>query len=244
MQQTTQYDQILSDLFFKFYSPAMDTIPFAHKDLVESASRYDKHNNISDIIYTYRHGRRPYPAAIQKIAQGRDWAIEGTGKSSYEFVTVDQNFFYANPQCPIIEIHNQSIAPQLLEQIGQDEQATLAIIRTNKLLDTFLSASLDHIQSHKRMTVSYVGQTEIDDLYSGITETGVPIVVPVQAKDRFLPLNGTQVRQDVRAFPLHTVRPVGVIAFGNEFCLMEFSFEPRKDSLKVTVVNEVHYRLI
>ena len=48
-----------------------------------------------------------------------------------------------------------------------DEQALLAIVRYNRLIDIFLSLTTYSLQNHLRTTVLNIGQIEIDELYIG-----------------------------------------------------------------------------
>ena len=53
-----------------------------------------------------------------------------------------------------------------------DEQALLAKIRYNRLLDVFLGISAYSLQNHLRTTVLHIGQIEIDELYIGLDKHG------------------------------------------------------------------------
>jgi hypothetical protein len=49
-----------------------------------------------------------------------------------------------------------------------DEQALLAKLRYNGLVDIFVGIACYSLQSHLRTTVSGLGQVEIDEIYIGI----------------------------------------------------------------------------
>ena len=63
-----------------------------------------------------------------------------------------------------------------------DEQALLAVIRYNRLVDLFCQFNCYSLQNHLRTNLKDVGQIEIDELYVGIDKNGARYVVPVQAK--------------------------------------------------------------
>ena len=63
-----------------------------------------------------------------------------------------------------------------------DEQALLAKVRYNRLIDVFLGVAAYSLQNHLRTTVSDVGQLEIDEIYVGVDRQGRQYVMPVQAK--------------------------------------------------------------
>ena len=73
-----------------------------------------------------------------------------------------------------------------------DEQALLAKLRYNRLLDVFTGLACYHLQSHFRTSVTVTNaidgksspsQVETDDLYVGLDEHGAHYVLPVQAKE-------------------------------------------------------------
>ena len=49
-----------------------------------------------------------------------------------------------------------------------DEQALLAKIRYNRLIDIFTGITCYSLQNHLRTTVPNIGQVEIDEIYIGI----------------------------------------------------------------------------
>ena len=63
-----------------------------------------------------------------------------------------------------------------------DEQALLARVRYNRLIDVFLGIACYSLQNHFRTTVSGIGQVETDEVYVGVDKSGAHYVVPVQAK--------------------------------------------------------------
>ena len=63
--------------------------------------------------------------------------------------------------------------PELIRAYAlDDEQALLAIVRYNRLIDTFLGLTTYSLQNHLRTTVQGMGQIEIDELYIGLDKHG------------------------------------------------------------------------
>lgn len=135
--------------------------------------------------------------------------------------------------------------PEIIVRYAQsDEQALLAKLRYNRLLDVFLGITCSSLQSHLRTAVPGVGQIETDEVYVGIDRSGAHFVVPVQAKGPRDRIGAVQVGQDValcRAkFPHLRCRPVAaqMLADGR-IVLFEFGA-----SDNVEVVREVHFQLV
>ena len=63
-----------------------------------------------------------------------------------------------------------------------DEQALLAKIRYNRLIDIFTGVTCYSLQNHLRTTVTGIGQIETDELYIGVDRRGAQYIFPVQAK--------------------------------------------------------------
>ena len=53
-----------------------------------------------------------------------------------------------------------------------DEQALLAKLRYNRLIDIFTGVACYSLQSHLRTTVPNIGQVETDEIYIGIDRRG------------------------------------------------------------------------
>ena len=105
--------------------------------------------------------------------------------------------------------------PQIVARYTKDdEQALLATVRYNRLIDVFLRVSAYHLQGHLPTTVSGIAQIETDDLYVAVRNSGQQFIVPVQAKTGNDQIGIVQVKQDPalcqHAFPELTPRPVAV----------------------------------
>ncbi len=70
----------------------------------------------------------------------------------------------------------------ILSYALSDEQALLAKVRYNRLLDIFLGITTYSLQNHLRTTVAGIGQIEIDEIYVGIDRHGRQYIMPMQGK--------------------------------------------------------------
>jgi hypothetical protein len=126
-----------------------------------------------------------------------------------------------------------------------DEQALLALVRYNRLIDIFLGIACYSLQNHLRTAVPSIGQVETDELYVGVNKQGVHYVIPVQAKAGNDRLSIVQIEQDIAVciskFPSLVCRPVGAQFMSNNVIAL-FEFEQTQDS--VAVSSEKHYRLV
>ena len=126
-----------------------------------------------------------------------------------------------------------------------DEQALLAKVRYNRLIDVFLRVTAYSLQSHLRTSVPRIGQIEIDELYVGMRNTGQQFIIPVQAKGGRDQIGATQVRQDIEfcrhSFPSLTPRAIAVQFIGADVIAM---FELVFQGEILAVIDEKHYRLV
>ena len=126
-----------------------------------------------------------------------------------------------------------------------DEQALLAIVRYNRLIDTFLGLTTYSLQNHLRTTVKDIGQIEIDELYIGLDKHGCHYVIPVQAKGGNDQIGIVQTTQDIRfaeqKFPGMRCRAISA-QFMADGVIALFELTLKGDEVKV--VDERHYRLV
>ena len=78
-----------------------------------------------------------------------------------------------------------------------DEQALLAKLRYNRLIDIFTGVACYSLQNHLRTFVETVGQIETDEIYMGIDKRGAHFAFPVQAKGAKDMINIVQIEQDL-----------------------------------------------
>jgi hypothetical protein len=244
---TGAYEQIIRDAFFRNWQEGCREFVFS-RDEIAGLSLGLSPKNIGDIIYTYRY-RRPLPDDILAAApKGRTWIIEGAGDGLYRFRAVAASSFEPSVDAPIIILPDHTPEEVLEHGSTRDEQAVLATLHYNRILDLFMWCRLERKQSHWRTKVTGLGQIEIDDVYIGVDgKTGDEVVVTVQAKRDRDRVNAVQIMQDIRACRERddgrVCRPVAVHydSLSRRLALMEFGETACGTS--VNIVAERHYLL-
>ena len=127
-----------------------------------------------------------------------------------------------------------------------DEQALLATVRYNRLIDIFTGITCYSLQNHLRAHVKGMGQIETDELYVGIDKRGAQYVLPVQAKGGTDEQNILQIERDValcgEVWPSLICRPIAA-QFMSRNKIALFMFE-RDDQGAAKIVTEKHYVLV
>ncbi len=136
--------------------------------------------------------------------------------------------------------------PGVIEMYAlDDEQALLAKVRYNRLIDIFTGVSCYSLQSHLRTIVTGMGQVEIDELYIGVDRRGAHYIFPVQAKGGKDRLSIVQIEQDfglcAAKFPSLICRPIAAQFMGNDLIAL---FDFIKAEEEIRVASEKHYRLV
>jgi hypothetical protein len=97
--------------------------------------------------------------------------IEGAGRSKYAFKLVRINRIVPNRKLIAVKIPDAT--PEIVNAYAlSDEQALLAKVRYNRLIDIFLGIAAYSLQNHLRTTVSSIGQVEIDEIYVAVDRHG------------------------------------------------------------------------
>ncbi len=192
--KSEQYAPIIAQVFRKFRTKALSDFEFHRDALVEAARELgiERPDNLGDVIYSYRY-RRPLPDEIAKTApKGKAWIIEGAGRSLYRFRLVEIGATSIMARDDIAAIKIPDATPEIIAAYALgDEQALLAKVRYNRLIDIFLGLTTYSLQNHLRTYVAGMGQIEIDEIYVGLNRHGGHFVIPVQAKggsDRLSPV--------------------------------------------------------
>ena len=221
-------------------------IDFHREDIERAAAELGVKlpKNLGDIIYSFRY-RKKLPESINARApQGKEWIIQPAGRSRYRFVarrltTITPNMMMAETKVP-------DATPGVISMYAlNDEQALLAKLRYNRLIDIFTGVACYSLQNHLRTTVPDVGQVETDELYIGVDKRGVHFVFPVQAKGGKDTLGIIQIEQDLAMcadkFASLLCRPIAA-QFMAEDLIALFEFEKQKDEIAIS--SEKHYRLV
>lgn len=241
-----RYSSIIAEVFRRGFKKGSRRFVFDRKDFAEIASSkgIELPKNLGDTIYSFKY-RATLPESILKTApDGFEWIISGAGAGKYEFRLVKP--FDISPQKNRIVIKIPDATPEIIGAYAQgDEQALLAKVRYNRLIDIFLGISASSLQNHLRTTVKGIGQIEIDELYVGLDRHGCQYVVPVQAKGGKDKHGRQQTEQDIaccaQKFPLLVCRPISA-QFINRNKIAMFELTIQDDEVKI--VAEEHYELV
>lgn len=245
-EKMNRYQALIEKVFFDHFTEGATAFSFHREELEDAATDVgvDRVKNPGDITYSFRY-RNPLPDSIlARQPEGQEWIIEGAGRGRYRFKLVRASRVVPREDLVVIDIPDAT--PELIRAHKlDDEQSLLAMVRYNRLIDTFLGLTAYSLQNHLRTTVTGVGQIEIDELYVGIDKRGCHYVIPVQAKGEKDQIGIVQSTQDIRfaeqKFPGMRCRAVAAqFLEGEVVALFELTFQG--NDLKV--VEERHYRLI
>ena len=154
--QQADYDRIIEHVFFTHYRKHLTTFSFDRSEIGEAAigCGIPIPKNIGDVIYSFRH-RRALPGSVLATAPGRSWVIENDGRARYRFSMRDVLELVPNPIGSVTRIPDAT--PGIIKMHAKgDEQALLARLRYNRLLDIFTGIACYSLQSHLRTTVGGV----------------------------------------------------------------------------------------
>jgi len=241
-----RYSRLIEHVFFEHHEPGAISVEFRRSDLAEAARTLGipLPKNLGDIIYSFRY-RSTFPNSIREIApEGQQWIIRPAGKAKYRFELASASRITPSPR--LLEARILDSTPGIIDRYAlSDEQALLAKLRYNRLIDIFTGLTCYHLQSHLRTHIPDIGQVEADDLYVGVDRHGAHYVIPVEAKGGTDALGVVQIEQDFslcRAkFPALAVRPVAAQFLRDDAIAM---FEFALDHDEVAIALEKHYRLV
>lgn len=246
MARTNAYDQIISKVFNDNYHRGADRVDFSREELAEAARSFGIPipKNLGDVVYTYRY-RRELPSPLKLSAPtGKQWVIMPMGIAKYSFWATSFTTIEPNPR--LNETKVPDATPGLIARYAlSDEQALLARVRYNRLVDIFTGVACYSLQNHLRTTVAGLGQIETDEIYVGVDRFGAQYVFPMQAKGGKDKLSVVQIAQDFEMtstkFPLLTPRPLAAQFLGPDLIVL---FELERPGVDVRVRREEHYRLV
>ena len=246
MKQPNRYGKIIERIFFSRYKEGDEEVAFGRDDIVRVARqlRVKLPKNLGDVIYSFRY-RAPLPESVRaKALKGKQWIIRPAGISRYRFVATKMASIFPNENLAETKVPDST--PGLIAMYAlNDEQALLAKLRYNRLIDIFTGVACSSLQNHLRTTVPGIGQVETDEIYIGVDRQGVHYVFPVQAKGGKDKLSIVQIEQDLAVcadkFPSLVCRPIAA-QFMSEDLIALFAFEEGSNGIGVTL--EKHYRLV
>lgn len=246
MKPVNRYLQIVEKLFFRRYQEGDREVEFERSDIETVAAELGIKlpKNLGDLVYTFRY-RNVLPESIRsKAPAGFEWIIRPVGRAKYRFaVTVLARIL---PNELLTETKIPDATPGVITLYAlSDEQALLAKLRYNRLVDIFTGVTCYSLQNHLRTTVPDMGQIETDEIYIGLDRRGAHYVMPVQAKGGTDQLSIVQIEQDfamaAAKFPNLICRPLAA-QFMAEDLIALFAFEQTEDGIKVSM--EKHFRLV
>ena len=241
-----RYTRIIEAIFEKYYLADTPEFEFPREDIIEMAESLGVQlpSNVGDVIYTFRY-RADLPDSIRSLApEGTEWVIRPVGKARYRFA------LSMTPQIVLSALLAETKIPDatpgvIARYALSDEQALLARLRYNRLIDIFTGVTCYSLQNHLRTFVKGIGQVETDELYVGIDRRGAQFAFPVQAKGGNDKLGIVQIEQDyamcTAKFPSLLCRPIAA-QFVDAGLIALFAFESTEAGLRVT--SEKHYRLV
>lgn len=240
------YDRIIEQVFFDHYKKGVTEFEFVRREIVDAKDKHapDLDLNPGDVPYSYRYRRSLPEKIVSTQPDGLEWIIEGAGRAVYRFKLARVTRIRPNPNLATIGIPDAT--PEIIRAYAlDDEQALLAIVRYNRLIDTFLGLTTYSLQNHLRTTVKGIGQIEIDELYIGLDKHGCHYAIPVQAKGGKDQIGVVQTAQDIafglEKFPDMRCRPIAAQFMNdNVVALFELTIEDGD----VKLVEERHYKLV
>lgn len=242
------YVKIIEEIFSKYYRHGMTEFEFDREEIERSAKRLNVKapKNLGDVIYSFRYRRSLPKTILATQPEGLYWLILGAGDAKYRFRL--SRLCYVEPTRGLLVRKIPDATPEIIAQYAlSDEQALLAKVRYNRLIDIFLGVTAYSLQNHLRTKIPNYGQIEIDELYVGVDSQGAQFIVPVQAKGGSDKLGVIQTIQDVTFCQTqerykHCIPRTVSAQFmdGDVIAMFELTF----DGDDVSIVREKHYRLV
>jgi hypothetical protein len=243
---SNRYLALIESIFFDGYAEDVASFEFDRAAIERKAQelKLDLPKNLGDVIYSIRYRSALPENILATQPEGREWIIEGAGRARYRFRLVAKTRI--RPREELVTIAIPDATPELIRAYAlDDEQALLAIVRYNRLIDTFLGLTTFSLQNHLRTTVKGIGQIEIDELYVGLDKRGCHYVIPVQAKGGNDQIGVVQTSQDIayveQKFPGLRCRAIAA-QFMADGTIALFELALQDD--QVRVADERHYRLV
>jgi hypothetical protein len=245
-RKTSRYALIIERIFRMHYRAGAEVVEFTREDipLAAEAEGVKVPKNFGDVVYSYKFRKHLPDYIVAKRKPGKDWMIAPAGRSRYRFILSELTVI--KPTNGLTETCVPDAAPGMVTMYAlSDEQALLAKLRYNRLIDIFTGVTCYSVQNHLRTTVEGMGQIETDELYVGIDRKGAHYVIPVQAKGDKDWLHVVQILQDIgmcsEKFANLICRPIAAQFMGPDLIAL---FELEMSGVKVKIARERHYRLV
>jgi len=245
-RQPSRYFALIEKIFFDHYQVGTTEISWERSDLEDAATDLEIQlpKNLGDVIYSIRYRTAMPERIIETQPDGMEWVIRGAGRAKYLFRLVKINRI--RPRDDMVAIKIPDATPEIIGAYAlSDEQALLAKVRYNRLIDLFLGLVAYSLQNHLRTTVVDIGQIEIDEIYVGVDKVGRQFIIPVQAKGGNDQLSVIQTEQDIQCcsekYPTLISRAISAQFIEDDLIAL---FELAIDEGEIKVVEEKHYKLV
>lgn len=246
----SKYDKVIEKVFLDNFTAGALRVSFGREELAKACVNlgFDRIKNLGDIPYSYRF-RKELPSSVKKTAApGNEWIIAGGGIALYEFRQASPGKIETSADQPQIKILDAT--PEMVRHYtpGTDEQALLARVRYNRLVDLFTGLTCYSIQSHLRTAVKSIGQIEVDEIYLGVNKDGERFALPCQAKSPGDKFGVTQVMQDMALceaiYPGTICKPIGLQFLAqDDVAIIELAITEEDEVIRLNVVDERRYEL-
>ncbi len=246
MAQKNRYVLIIERLFLNKYKDGADIVEFERDDIVQVAQELGLSlpKNLGDVLYSFRYRVLLPESVTARAPKGMEWVIMPRGVAKYAFIATTFSRIQPNELLSSVKIPDAT--PGIIRRYAlNDEQALLAIVRYNRLVDIFVGMACYPLQTHLRTTVPGMGQVETDELYIGVDRRGAHHVFPLQAKGGGDIIGIVQIEQDLALcrskFSELLCKPIAAQFIEDDLVAL-FAFE--EEDGKVQLLHERHYRLV
>jgi hypothetical protein len=242
----TAYKRLIEHIFLARYKDGDREVSFIRDDIITAAEELGlpRPSNVGDVLYSFRY-RAVLPESItEKAPEGFVWVIRPAGTARYTMALVPDKPFTPNELMAETKVPDST--PGIVAKYSMnDEQALLAKVRYNRLIDIFTGVTCYSLQNHLRTTVPTLGQVETDEIYIGVDKRGAHYIFPVQAKGGTDKMGVVQIEQDFEVcrvkFPLLICRAIGAQFMAGDVIAL-FEFEESDEGVRLA--SEKHYRLV
>ena len=158
-----RYSQIIEAIFLKHFEKGTSEILFERSDIIRAAEKLSIKlpKNIGDILYSFRYRTQLPESIAEKAPSGTEWIIRPAGRALYKFVLASKSSIV--PSTMLAETKIPDATPGVISKYKlNDEQALLAKLRYNRLIDIFTGLTCYSLQNHLRTTVPGLGQVEME----------------------------------------------------------------------------------
>src|ERR1700689_2238844 len=245
--KASRYARIIEAVFQRYWKKGKTEFSFERDELIQVCRELtiEVPKNLGDVIYTFRYRKNLPKSILATQPSDRGWLILGDGDARYRFRL--NKLTHIRPTNGLMVRKIPDATPEIIMRYAlTDEQALLAKVRYNRLIDIFLGITASSLQNHLRTKIPNYGQIEIDELYVGLDSRGAQYIVPVQAKGGTDVLGAIQTIQDITFCQTEQkycdciARAVSAQFLADDTIAL---FETTFDGDEVSIVRERHYKL-